>query len=152
MTEKSSKTLRCAIYTRKSTEHGLELEFNLLDTQREACDAYIKSQASQGWRALPRRTQTALVTQDPFRTCSTITSSASMWQRLRHYNKDAITARFRRNPQSSKCPGRSSRSRDGHLRAGAPLPQESNPSCRMAREPQNASPAAPAVLVVREEI
>src|ERR1700734_662920 len=49
------KLLRCAIYTRKSTEHGLELEFNSLDAQREACEAYIKSQASQGWRALPQR-------------------------------------------------------------------------------------------------
>lgn len=48
------KTLRCAIYTRKSTEHGLELEFNSLDAQREACEAYIKSQASQGWRVLPQ--------------------------------------------------------------------------------------------------
>src|SRR6266550_9139428 len=41
------KPLRCAIYTRKSTEHGLELEFNSLDAQRDACEAYIKSQASQ---------------------------------------------------------------------------------------------------------
>ena len=49
------KALGCAIYTRKSTEHGLELEFNSLDAQREACEAYIKSQASQGWRALPQR-------------------------------------------------------------------------------------------------
>jgi site-specific DNA recombinase len=49
------KVLRCAIYTRKSTEHGLELEFNSLDAQREACEAYIKSQASQGWKALPQR-------------------------------------------------------------------------------------------------
>ena len=49
------KLLRCAIYTRKSTEHGLDLEFNSLDAQREACEAYIKSQASQGWRALPQR-------------------------------------------------------------------------------------------------
>ena len=48
------KLRRCAIYTRKSTEHGLELEFNSLDAQREACEAYIKSQASQGWRALPQ--------------------------------------------------------------------------------------------------
>jgi hypothetical protein len=50
----SSRILRCAIYTRKSTEHGLELEFNSLTARREACEAYIKSQASQGWRALPR--------------------------------------------------------------------------------------------------
>ena len=49
-----AKALRCAIYTRKSTEHGLEQEFNSLDAQREACEAYIKSQASQGWKALPQ--------------------------------------------------------------------------------------------------
>ena len=48
------KLLRCAIYTRKSTEHGLELEFNSLDAQRDACEAYIKSQASQGCKALPQ--------------------------------------------------------------------------------------------------
>jgi len=48
------RQLRCAIYTRKSTEHGLDLEFNSLDAQRDACEAYIKSQASQGWRALPQ--------------------------------------------------------------------------------------------------
>src|SRR5437660_3143558 len=50
-----TKLLRCAIYTRKSTEHGLEQEFNSLDAQREACEAYIKSQAFQGWRALPQQ-------------------------------------------------------------------------------------------------
>ncbi|SIO47864.1 Resolvase, N terminal domain [Bradyrhizobium erythrophlei] len=48
------KMFRCAIYTRKSTEHGLEQEFNSLDAQRDACEAYIKSQASRGWRALPQ--------------------------------------------------------------------------------------------------
>src|SRR3981189_163870 len=48
------KRLRCAIYTRKSTEHVLELEFNSLHAQRDACEAYIKSQTSQGWRALPQ--------------------------------------------------------------------------------------------------
>jgi site-specific DNA recombinase len=48
------KPVRCAIYTRKSTEHGLELEFNSLHAQRDACEAYVKSQASQGWRALPQ--------------------------------------------------------------------------------------------------
>jgi len=50
-----AKVLRCAIYTRKSTEHGLELEFNSLDAQREACKAYIKSQASEGWICLPKQ-------------------------------------------------------------------------------------------------
>src|SRR4051812_21161282 len=49
-----AKPLRCAIYTRKSTEHGLDQEFNSLDAQRESCEAYIKSQASQGWKLLPQ--------------------------------------------------------------------------------------------------
>jgi site-specific DNA recombinase len=49
------KPVRCAIYTRKSTEHGLELEFNSLHAQRDACEAYVKSQASQGWKALPQQ-------------------------------------------------------------------------------------------------
>jgi site-specific DNA recombinase len=52
MSISSKKVIRCAIYTRKSTEHGLDQEFNSLDAQREACEAYIKSQASQGWKAL----------------------------------------------------------------------------------------------------
>ncbi len=43
------KPQRCAIYTRKSTEHNLDLAFNSLDAQREACEAYIKSQAHEGW-------------------------------------------------------------------------------------------------------
>jgi site-specific DNA recombinase len=54
MAGESRRTLRCAIYTRKSTEHGLEQEFNSLDSQREACEAYIKSQASQGWKVVPQ--------------------------------------------------------------------------------------------------
>jgi len=47
------KPVRCAIYTRKSSEEGLEQGFNSLDAQREACAAYILSQASEGWTALP---------------------------------------------------------------------------------------------------
>src|SRR3984957_14110855 len=43
------KPQRCAIYTRKSTEHNLDLAFNSLDAQREACEAYIKCQAHEGW-------------------------------------------------------------------------------------------------------
>ena len=46
---------RCAIYTRKSSEDGLEQEFNSLDAQREACLAYIASQRHEGWKALPTR-------------------------------------------------------------------------------------------------
>lgn len=49
----SPKKLRCAIYTRKSTEEGLEQEFNTLDAQRAACEAYILSQAGEGWHLLP---------------------------------------------------------------------------------------------------
>src|SRR5437870_8489197 len=44
---------RCAIYTRKSSEEGLEQEFNSLHAQREACEAYIRSQRHEGWVALP---------------------------------------------------------------------------------------------------
>jgi site-specific DNA recombinase len=51
----SVKLARCAIYTRKSTEHNLDLAFSSLDAQREACEAYIKSQAHEGWRASPDR-------------------------------------------------------------------------------------------------
>ena len=46
---RTDKLRRCAIYTRVSTDHGLEQDFNSLDAQREACEAYIKSQASEGW-------------------------------------------------------------------------------------------------------
>jgi DNA invertase Pin-like site-specific DNA recombinase len=42
--------LRCAVYTRVSTDSGLEQDFNSLDNQREASEAYIKSQAHEGWR------------------------------------------------------------------------------------------------------
>src|SRR6202035_1806690 len=49
------KPQRCAIYTLKSTEHNLDLEFNSLDAQREACEAYIKSQEHEGWRLVPDR-------------------------------------------------------------------------------------------------
>lgn len=47
--------LRCAIYTRKSTEDGLDQEFNSLDAQREACEAYIESQKSEGWKLVKTR-------------------------------------------------------------------------------------------------
>jgi len=47
--EIKKKTIRCAIYTRKSSEEGLEQDFNSLDAQREACESYIKSQQHEGW-------------------------------------------------------------------------------------------------------
>lgn len=47
--EAKKKTIRCAIYTRKSSEEGLEQDFNSLDAQREACESFIKSQQHEGW-------------------------------------------------------------------------------------------------------
>jgi site-specific DNA recombinase len=49
MTKPVVRKLRCAVYTRKSSEEGLEQEFNSLHAQREACEAYIASQRSEGW-------------------------------------------------------------------------------------------------------
>src|SRR5258707_6737916 len=49
------RKLRCAVYTRKSSEEGLEQEFNSLDAQREACEAYIASQKAEGWLLVPDR-------------------------------------------------------------------------------------------------
>ncbi len=48
-------TIRCAIYTRKSTDEGLDQEFNSLDAQRESAEAYIASQRPEGWTYLPGR-------------------------------------------------------------------------------------------------
>ncbi|MBV8922842.1 recombinase family protein, partial [Bradyrhizobium sp.] len=50
---RASNRLRCAVYTRKSSEEGLEQAFNSLDAQREACAAYIQSQKHEGWTVLP---------------------------------------------------------------------------------------------------
>jgi site-specific DNA recombinase len=52
---KSPTQIRCAIYTRKSTEEGLEQEFNSLDAQRESGEAYIASQKNEGWVCVPDR-------------------------------------------------------------------------------------------------
>jgi len=61
---------RCAIYTRKSSEEGLDMEFNSLDAQREACEAYIASQRAEGWVALRDRYDVAA-------------SPAALWTGLR---------------------------------------------------------------------
>ena len=55
MTRPGPKPLRCAIYTRVSTDHGLEQDFNSLHAQREAAEAYVKSQAHEGWRVIKER-------------------------------------------------------------------------------------------------
>ena len=53
MASSDQKRLRCAVYTRKSTDEGLEKAFNSLDAQREACAAYVLSQRHEGWTLLP---------------------------------------------------------------------------------------------------
>ena len=55
MTAVRPRALACALYTRKSSEEGLDQAFNSLDAQREACEAYVTSQKSEGWRALATR-------------------------------------------------------------------------------------------------
>ncbi|MCB1512375.1 MAG: recombinase family protein, partial [Hyphomicrobiaceae bacterium] len=55
MTAPQPKPLRCAVYTRVSTDAGLEQDFNSLEAQREACEAYIKSQTHEGWRLIKTR-------------------------------------------------------------------------------------------------
>jgi len=49
------RKLRCAVYTRKSSEEGLDMEFNSVDAQRESCEAYIASQRAEGWVLVPDR-------------------------------------------------------------------------------------------------
>jgi len=47
------KIIRCAVYTRKSTEEGLEMDYNSLDAQREAGEKYIEAMRGEGWRLIP---------------------------------------------------------------------------------------------------
>jgi DNA invertase Pin-like site-specific DNA recombinase len=49
------RKMRCAVYTCKSTEEGLDQEFNSLDAQRESCEAYVASQRAEGWVLVPDR-------------------------------------------------------------------------------------------------
>jgi site-specific DNA recombinase len=55
MNGKLTPKLRCAVYTRKSSEEGLEMEYNSLDAQRDSCEAFIASQKSEGWMLVPDR-------------------------------------------------------------------------------------------------
>jgi len=55
MTVKPAKRVRCAVYTRVSTEYGLDQEFNSLDAQHEAAEAYVRSQAHDGWTLIRTR-------------------------------------------------------------------------------------------------
>src|SRR4029078_3982180 len=51
----SLQKLRCAVYTRKSSEEGLEMEFNSLEAPRESCEAYVASHRAEGWLLVPDR-------------------------------------------------------------------------------------------------
>jgi site-specific DNA recombinase len=64
MKSPSVKPVRCAIYTRVSTEHGLDQEFNSLDAQYDAASAYIKSQAHAGWKLVK---PLSILQQEPLR-------------------------------------------------------------------------------------
>ena len=55
MSDTDRRLVRCAIYTRKSSDEGLEQEYNSLDAQHDACIAYISSQKSEGWIAIPEQ-------------------------------------------------------------------------------------------------
>ena len=53
-TNSQTKPIRCAVYTRKSTEEGLEQEYNSLDAQRDSGEAFVKSQQHEGWELVPK--------------------------------------------------------------------------------------------------
>jgi len=55
MTASARSRVRCAIYTRKSSEEGLEQSFNSLQAQREACEAYAASQRHEGWQTIAKK-------------------------------------------------------------------------------------------------
>ena len=67
-----TKSVRCAIYTRVSTDHGLEQDFNSLDAQYDASQAYIRSQAHAGWTLLRARPSAG-------ETCVSITATVASW-------------------------------------------------------------------------
>src|SRR5215475_7568905 len=54
-TKPAVRKVRCAVYTRKSSEEGLDMDFNSLDAQRESCEAYIASQKAEGWTFMADR-------------------------------------------------------------------------------------------------
>jgi len=55
MSNRPAQRVRCAIYTRVSTDHGLEQDFNSLDAQHDAAEAYVRSQAQEGWTPIRAR-------------------------------------------------------------------------------------------------
>src|SRR6202043_2118935 len=94
------RSLRGAIYTRVSTEQGLEQDFNSLDAQREACEAYIKSQAHECWRLimLSRRCRPPAASRPSQRTASTRRKGP-----LEKTTTSPLTARTRPTTRSARA-------------------------------------------------
>ena len=84
---------RCAIYTRKSTEEGLEQDFNSLHAQREACEAFIRSQRHEGWQVLPEAYDDGGWRWPAICCRDLLSGSASCWP-------DCSVASFFKRPQS----------------------------------------------------
>jgi hypothetical protein len=100
------KTVRCAIYTRKSSDEGLEQSFNSLDAQREAGEAYVKSQAHEGWTAIPTLYDDGgysggSMERPPSSACSP-TSMPGWWMSWWSTRSTGGPARFRTSPASSR--------------------------------------------------
>jgi hypothetical protein len=96
---RSAKKARCAIYTRKSSEEGLEQAFNSLDAQREACAAFILSQKHEGWTVLPALYDdggfSGGTMERPRRPPRGDARHPAKKQRKRHYRHDRAWARLR---------------------------------------------------------
>ena len=76
--------IRCAIYTRKSTEEGLEKEFNSLDAQRESGELFVRSQAGEGWTLVPEAYDDGGFTGGNMRTRATTAASfIGSWSSVR---------------------------------------------------------------------
>ena len=94
------KQVRCAIYTRVSTEHGLDQEFNSLDAQYEAASAYIKSQAHAGWTMIRSRYDDGgysggSTDRPDLQNCWAISAPGRRHRRLQSRSLNEVTGRFR---------------------------------------------------------
>src|SRR5260370_34372958 len=111
-TARRSGTVRCAIYTRKSSEEGLDQEFNSLQAQREACEAFIDSQRHEGWvclRAAYDDGGFAGATMDPpalQRLLAAVTAGrVETVGRLQDRPADPLARRFCQNCRDPRCEG-----------------------------------------------
>jgi hypothetical protein len=101
---------RCAVYTRKSSEEGLEQDFNSLHAQREACEAFIRSQRGEGWRLI--ETAYAFSLLDPNRELfSTNREISSMNREIPGHNRDTDLNRGSQPMRTAPIAGKSGRPR-----------------------------------------